>query len=361
MSEQKNRKDEEDESFEDGDQDQPIPPIDIVAFNEQRSCADLYRMKISGKLELQPEFQREEVWRPEDKTRFIDSLVKQLPIPSMCFSLDYKTQKWKVIDGLQRMTSIVKFLSDADWRLSSLTDIHPKLSGRRNTDLKNGDEESRRLYSRVEDLTIPTTVIRCDYTQKSHMNYLFTIFHRLNSGGVRLNNQEIRNCIYSGVFNTALKEFDSKNLDWQKVKNRIWGKMHRFKSVEVLLRILAFGDGRDKYEGNLAGFLNAHMHECMDDNFRSEKSIQVLEMVASKSRMILESEPNKKMPLMVIEALLVALYVQSESIQSRSNDELVSSYRNLLNLEVFSERARYDVSSQTNVKERLNAAVSAFA
>lgn len=360
MSEYQIRR-EEDASFENGDQDQPIPPIDIVAFNEQRSCADLFRMKISGKLELQPDFQREEVWSSADKTRFIDSLVKQLPIPSMCFSLDYKTQKWKVIDGLQRMTSIVKFLSDADWRLSNLTDIHPKLSGTKNTGLKQGDEECRRLYSRVEDLTIPITVIRCDYAQKSHMNYLFTIFHRLNSGGVRLNNQEIRNCIYSGEFNSTLKEFDSKNLDWQSVKSRILGNMHRFKSIEVLLRVLAFGDRRDEYDGNLAKFLNTYMHERTNDLEGLNDSIVALGEVALISNKILKNERTKKLPLMVIEALLVALYVHRGSIGSRSEEQMMGAYKHLLSLEAFSDKARYDVSSQSNVKARLDAAVGAFA
>ena len=86
-----------------------IPPPDIVAYNELRSCADLYRMKTEGILDIHPEFQREFVWKAPDQTRFIDSLIKQLPIPSMCFSLDFKAQKWQVIDGLQRMSTICKF------------------------------------------------------------------------------------------------------------------------------------------------------------------------------------------------------------------------------------------------------------
>lgn len=93
---------EEDDSLE-------VPPADIVAYNESRSCADLYRMYKQGILEIQPEFQREIVWKSPAQTRFIDSLTKQLPIPSMCFSMDHKTLRWKVIDGLQRMASIIRF------------------------------------------------------------------------------------------------------------------------------------------------------------------------------------------------------------------------------------------------------------
>ena len=78
---------EEEQTFFEEDRDQPIPPENVVAYNELRSCADLHRMHASGKLEIQPDFQRDIVWKIEEQARFIDSLVKQLPIPSMCFSI----------------------------------------------------------------------------------------------------------------------------------------------------------------------------------------------------------------------------------------------------------------------------------
>ena len=66
-----------------------VPPADIIAYNELRSCADLFRMHEQGILEIQPEFQRDIVWKGPDQTRFIDSLIKHLPIPSMFFSLHH--------------------------------------------------------------------------------------------------------------------------------------------------------------------------------------------------------------------------------------------------------------------------------
>ena len=70
-----------------------VPPPDIVAFTEQRSCADIYRMYDKKQIDINPDFQRGEVWTNRSQTLFIDSLIKQLPIPSMCISLDIKTQK----------------------------------------------------------------------------------------------------------------------------------------------------------------------------------------------------------------------------------------------------------------------------
>ena len=89
-----------------------MPPKDIVAFNELRSCADLYRLKTKKQLDLNPDFQRGIVWSNKSQTLFVDSLIKQLPIPSLCVSLDINTQKRLVIDGLQRISTIVKFLNE---------------------------------------------------------------------------------------------------------------------------------------------------------------------------------------------------------------------------------------------------------
>jgi len=198
----------ENETFEEDDSTE-LPPPDVVAYNELRSCADLFRMYKDGILEIRPIFQREIVWTEPAQTRFVDSLVKQLPIPSMCFSLDYKTQNWQVIDGLQRMYTIIRFLIGSNWTLSRLDDIDPNLSGKPISSIADRKSELYFYYTRVQNLTLPITVLRCDYLKKSHSNYIFTIFHRLNSGGSKLNNQEIRNCIYSGPFNEFLKELDA--------------------------------------------------------------------------------------------------------------------------------------------------------
>jgi hypothetical protein len=346
-------------TFELEDSEQPIPPPDIVAYNELRSCADLFRMYATGKLEIQPDFQREVVWKQDDQSRFIDSLVKQLPIPSMCFSLDYKTQRWKVIDGLQRMSSIIKFLSQMLWQLSNLSDIHPQLRGKSNSELRNGSDEQKRLNALVEDVSIPITVIRCDYSQRSHLLYLFTIFHRLNSGGVRLTNQEIRNCIYSGPFNDQLKDFDRTNADWKIVKKHIWGSMDRFRSVEVLLRVLAFAENRQRYDGNMARFLNEFMHAQTIQN--PPASIKdPLSITMARARQAFGNGRQNKMSLVLVEALLVALYVKRDELMERSAAEVQTAYMQMRRRPSFVESARYAVTSVDNVRTRLSAAIEAF-
>ena len=192
------------------------------------------------------------------------------------------------------------------------------------------------------------------------MRYLFTIFHRLNSGGVRLNNQEIRNCIYTGGFNDALKRFDKENADWQVVKSRIWGSVTRFRSVEVLLRVLAFCDRLDQYQGNLADFLNHYMHDYAEASEQIvEEMIAKLAAAAKITRTALGEQTQGKLSLAIIEAVLVAAVVHRENLIGEQED-LHSRYEAMLTMPAFAEGARYAVSSIENVQGRLGEALVAF-
>ncbi len=353
------------DSFYNEDNEQPIPPDNVVAYNELRSCADLNRMHGSGKLEIQPDFQREIVWKPEEKARFIDSLVKQLPIPSMCFSLDSQTKNWKVIDGLQRMHTITSFLGTADWQLATANDIHPLLKGKRNSQLRNGTQEEKDLYTSVENLTVPITVIRCDYENASHLRYLFMIFNRLNSGGVRLNNQEIRNCIYSGKFNSLLKEFDKSNIPWIQVKKRIWGSMDRFRSVEVLLRALALSQHLAEYDGNLSGFLNNSMYKFSkgtDEQLYVIKSN--LELMSRLASGVIATLPHGKKSLVFVEGILVGILSNLSIVPREPTLQLSNWCRTkgeaFSNLSLYKEGARYGLADVQKVTDRLEQARQAF-
>lgn len=339
-----------------------VPPPDIIAYNELRSCADLFRMSSQGILIVQPEFQREIVWNGPSQTRFIDSLIKQLPIPSMCFSLDYKAQKWQVIDGLQRMATLIKFLSGESWTLSKLDDVDPRISGQPSSKFMVDDSELHDLFVRVENLTLPITVLRCDYSKKSHTNYLFTIFHRLNSGGMKLNNQEIRNCIYSGVFNDLLKELN-KNSAWMKINKMKSESGYRFTKQELILRLFAFHDQYKKFGGRLAKFLNEYME---DNKSLDVKSIDKKRAIFNRTvdiayKKVFEGKIPSKLTITVLEALLVGISLNLDFLQDQSPATLKSYYAKLQAHEEFSEeRLREGLSGKQRVINRMLAAESIF-
>ncbi len=356
FSEELEKKEEQLAAHDDYDE---APPSDIVAFNELRSCADLVRMHKTGQLVIQPDFQREVVWKNPAQTRFIDSLVKQLPIPSMCLSLDYKTEGRLMIDGLQRISSVIKFLSDDSWRLSKLDDIDSRISGR---DVKHIKAKHSEIYGRIENLTIPVTVLRCDYSKKSHMNYLFTIFHRLNTGGNKLSNQEIRNCIFNGRFNDLLKEIvnNEKTRSLFSLKE---GESYRFAYEELLLRVYTFSETWEKYNGKLAKFLNEFMDikRSSSENETEVMRIKMKRTVDLIYTKILDGKPLPKLSKATTEAILVGIYLNLDSLESQSSIELHDRLSRLRADEIFStENLREGLSATEKVKERIRKALEIF-
>jgi hypothetical protein len=340
-----------------------IPPSDIVSYNELRSCADLYRMHDQGIIKIQPEFQRDFVWKGPDQTRFIDSLIKQLPIPSMCFAMDHKAQRWIVIDGLQRMSTIVRFLQGGDWNLSALDDIEAAIAGKSVAAIKTKDNPLHQYYTRVENLSVPITVLRCDFTKKTHMEYLFTIFHRLNTGGMKLNNQEIRNCIYGGTLNELLKELD-KHLAWRRLNKMKPKQLYRFTKQEIILRFLAFFDKETAYEGHLAKFLNSYMHDHQNasEDFINEKRIQFRETVDCIMVKCFADKAPPKLSLTVLEAVLVGVSRNLEVLKQATTAIVSERYQALVSHADFSEQSlKEGLSKKPRVLARLNTATRIFA
>lgn len=352
----------EDQSFTTDDFAE-VPPPDIVAYNELRSCADLFRMHEQGILEIQPEFQRELVWKGPDQTRFIDSLIKQLPIPSMCFALDYRAQKWLVIDGLQRISTIIRFLEGGDWKLSLLNDIEPEIAGKSVAAIKTSDTALHRYYTRVENLSVPVTVLRCDFTKKSHMEYLFTIFHRLNTGGMKLNNQEIRNCIFGGTFNNLLKELDKDRL-WLRLNKMRPKKTYRYTKQELMLRFFAFTEEYKSYQGHLARFLSSYMHANRNASAAmiEEKRLLFQQTVTHIADAVFGGKTPPKLSITVFEALLVGVGANVPKVLEQPGDVASQSYNELVKHPHFSEAAlREGLSKKLRLIERLDTAIKIFA
>ncbi|MFN7113355.1 MAG: DUF262 domain-containing protein [Alphaproteobacteria bacterium] len=351
----------EDASFY-ADDSNETPPADIVAYNELRSCADLFRMHDDGVLEIQPDFQRDIVWNSPSQTRFIDSLIKQLPIPSMCFSFDYKTDKWMVIDGLQRISTIIRFLKGGDWKLSVLEDINQDISGKSVAALKDKNDPHHHYYKRVQNLTIPVTVLRCDFSKTDHMEYLFTIFHRLNSGGAKLNNQEIRNCIYGGKFNLLLRALD-QNASWRRINKMKSGENYRLTKQELVLRFFTFVDKYKKYDGRLSKFLNSYMQDNRD---LSDKDQQLKKEIFDRTvsvidRKIFSSKSPPKTSITLLEALLVGVAKNIDLIEAMNDVEVRARYKDLVNNPAFSdELIREGLSKRLRVINRFDAAIKIF-
>lgn len=200
-----------------------------------------------------PDFQREDIWDGPRKSRLIESIIKGIPIPSLYLAMERdknsKIDKYITIDGQQRINAIVEFMDDK-LRLSG-KDIEKDLMGKRYNNIKGMKELSYRFH----EAKIPVIIIDTDDPELK-----YEIFSRLNTGGMQLNAQEIRNCMFHGNYNDLIKKLS---------KNEIFNHLiaptpsKRMKNVELVLRFFAFHKlGRyieDDYKPPMKRFLNEEM------------------------------------------------------------------------------------------------------
>ena len=329
-----------------------MPPDNIFAYTEQRSCADLVRMIEEEDLCRDPFYQRADVWKNPQQTRFIDSLLKRLPIPSMCISVDYN-EKYNVIDGKQRITAIIAFLQNDDWILSNLSDIDERISGK---SVKQIRDQYPQIYSAIKNLTIPVNMIRCDYKRLDNMEYIFTIFHRLNTGGISLNNQEIRNCIFSGSLTNMLNSCN----EYEKWKSWVpsVAASDRMRGQERILTFFAFHQNINMYDGKLNNFLN----DFTEKNRNANEAWVKKQTELFKSVIDIASKIDIKLKSNIfIDAVMHGVAANLEICKKKDTKELQKNYEQLIITPYFSaEKIREGTARKTNLISRLKEAKQIF-
>lgn len=137
-----------------------------------------------GNLNLSPEYQRNMIWDEKRKSALIESLLLRIPIPSFYLNEDGEGNK-SVIDGMQRLSAIHSFLNN-EFSLKNMQYL-PDCENKMFRDL------GLRLRRRIEDTELTVNILdeRCPEIVK------FDVFRRVNTGGLPLNHQEIRNIMAS--------------------------------------------------------------------------------------------------------------------------------------------------------------------
>jgi hypothetical protein len=360
MSKGKNKIEElkkKEEELSEVDNFNELPPTDAFAFLETRSGADLLRLYKENDLDMSPDFQRDDVWPNTTKTKFIDSLTKDLPIPSMCFSYEINTGKYIVVDGRQRINAIISLLKDnSDWKkFSHLKDVREELSGKSVEDVKKNNAN---LIQKVKNVTLPITVVRYDSGKKNHMEYIFTIFHRLNTGGMKLNNQEIRNCIFQGSFNKFLKTLSAE----EESKN-IFGENRRFNVEEQILRFFCFDERWSKYSGSFSNFLNDYMETKRDIGKKEMDTKKNLFNDVMKIAILIPSFKNESKA--VKDAVMVAISKNIKNIKKIDGNDrkkiISNSFNKLKTKEIFSmENLMSSLDNKSKTLKRFKVAINIF-
>ncbi|RBQ06819.1 DUF262 domain-containing protein [Pedobacter miscanthi] len=252
--------------------------FNITSWGADLSFRELITMYEEGEL-LKPELQRKYVWDKTEASRFIDSILLGLPVPSIFLAKEPNDNKL-IIDGYQRIMTVydfVKGIFSTDgkvFKLSNTKRINERWRGKAYIELNDNDQKKIRS----------TTIHAIIFQQKKPIDNdtsLYQIFERINTSGRTLKPQEIRNCVYQGKFNTLLFTLNS---------DPIWRKLYgldtddpRMEDLEFILRLFALSSEEIKKKESgqisLKKFLNEYMGSKESEN---EKVLEKRESTFTK-------------------------------------------------------------------------------
>ena len=244
---------------------------EVRVANVQYSCRHIYWMiENRERIELTPDFQRRQVWSNKQRSELIESILLGIPIPVIyLFENLYGT--WQVLDGLQRLSAITDFMSGR-FKLNGLT-VLAELNGFVYDDLP------RKQQGIIDDYNLVFYVIQPPTSEQVK----YEIMRRVNKGGTALNNQEMREMLYSGKATELLEELRG-NSDFLEASHFVTPR--RKADSCLVLRCVAFN--------LLAGQKDAEFHEDLVGiwNFRGD----INEMLARTMAYI-----NQRAPESVVE------------------------------------------------------------
>lgn len=196
-----------------------VKPISVHQMHQMIEAKD------GGQINLNPDFQRRKVWKEKKrKSLLIESLMLRIPIP-VFYVYEDEESIWHVVDGLQRMSTIHDFIN-GDFTLSGLQYLN-KNNGKKFSEL------DQKYKNRINTTTLTINVI--DSLTPPQVKY--DIFRRINTGGVPLNSQEIRNSTASKKTRDFFKSLVALE-SFQQASNSM--NDLRMQAQELILRFVAF-------------------------------------------------------------------------------------------------------------------------
>jgi hypothetical protein len=205
----------------------PFDPSKINVVRESMSIFQVMRKIDIREIKLDPDFQRNLVWDKRRQSQLIESILLKIPLPA--FYLDaVEPNQWVVVDGLQRLSTLDAFCNKKSLSLSGLEFLSQKFEG------MSFDQLPRSARRDIEETQLTMYIIRPETPPKVK----FTIFHRINTGGMVLTAQEIRHATFPGRAPRLLSELAAS--EEFKAATAFSVNPNRMDDRECVLRHLAF-------------------------------------------------------------------------------------------------------------------------
>lgn len=238
----------------------------VVENNREKLPGFFQQLKNQEYMDLRPFYQRRPRWDQERQSRLIESFLINLPVPPI-FLYEKSYNSYEVMDGQQRITAIKEFYSNK-LTLKGLQ-YWPELNGR------TYDTLPKLVRSGIDRRSISSIVMLKESTpdDEDATRLREIVFERLNTGGIELERQEIRNALFHGDFNDLLLELsrhavirkawslpeyhpdELQSGDKNLLSNNFFRKME---DAELVLRFFALRNV-EHYTRGMQGFLDLYM------------------------------------------------------------------------------------------------------
>lgn len=353
---------EEDEGYSNDDL------FNITSWGADMSFRELINMYEDDEL-LKPELQRKYVWDRAEASRFIDSILLGLPIPSIFLANTVDNNKL-IIDGYQRIMTVYDYVKkgifakdEKVFRLTNTEKINKRWRGKAYAELLESEQK------KIRQTTIHAIIFEQKQT-KDNDTSLFQIFERINTSGKILKPQEIRNCVYQGSMNTLLIELN-KNLTWRKLYGTNT-EDSRMADMEFILRFFSLSAeefiGKKTGQISLKLTLNNYMGDKKHQSIlfleaRKKEFIKVIETIANSigenafRNYTVDGIFVKKFHPTIFDSIIISTnYALGKNINVVNIKNLQSKHIELLQNEDFKRYTTERTTNLENINGRINLA-----
>ena len=324
------------------------------------SFGELMNMYSNDELVIDPEFQRLFRWDTYQQTRFIESLLLGIPIPSI-FVAEDTDGKWEIVDGLQRLSTILSFFGmlknnpeKNSWTLQA-GDIIEELEG------LNLSELPLKFQLNIKRSVCRIEVVKWD--SKYDMRY--ELFNRLNTGGSPLTDQEIRNCIFRGVsvsFTNLIKTLASQP-EYAKFIKPTPKQLEELYLDELVLRFFALFKNQENISKNLSEHLTDYMKDATKNESEHEKKSDVfqrtLKLVSPIGRSAVSGK-NGQFSTSLYDGVFNGIAQNIYFYETQTTEQLSAVIESLKNDEEFKKASGVGSNYKERTKKRIKRALEVF-
>ncbi len=324
------------------------------------SFGELISMYSSNELVIDPEFQRLFRWKVEQQTRFIESLLLGIPIPSI-FVAENDEGQWEVVDGLQRLSTIFSFFGILKSNPQKNNWVMEE--GSKVKSLKGLTLEKLPLKFR---LNIKRSLCRVEIVKwDSDYDMRYELFNRLNTGGSPLTDQEIRNCIFRGI-STKFTEMLKKLAEQENFRDLIQATQKQEEELYLHELVLRFFSLFNNYQ-NVADRLSDHMTQYMKNASEHQgdyfpkidifkRSINLVAKVGSQSF----TTQNNQFSIRLYDGILNGVAANLDYYESHDISKLANSIDKLKNDEEFKSFSGIAANDKKRIQEQIERALEVF-